>query len=75
MAAFAWVIGDDVFLHCLLEAAVQHHVYPPDCAVCQGEIGGFLPSPDPSLLLGMVIHLLNVQSGELPQLDAPDGWG
>ena len=46
---------------------------PPDGAVGQGEIGGLFPASDPPLLLGMIIHLLDVKGGELPQLDAPDG--
>ena len=46
---------------------------PAHIAVGEAQIGGFLKALDPTVGFGIVVHLLNVERGQLPKLDGSNG--
>lgn len=46
---------------------------PLHIAVGEGQAAGFLEPPDPTLGFCIVVHPLNLERGQLPQLDGSDG--
>ena len=46
---------------------------PPHIAVGEGQVAGFLEPPDPTLGFCIVVHPLNLERGQLPQLYGSDG--
>lgn len=72
-AVVTGIVRDDPFFHCLLQCAVEHHVDAPDEAVGECRVPLFFEPLYPPIGLGLVIHPLDMDGGELLDLHRTDG--
>lgn len=71
-AGHGGVVGDDALQHRLVETLAEHGVDAPDGADAETLVGHPLVLFHPALPPGVVVELLEVQGGELVQLDVAD---
>ena len=65
-------IGNEAFLHRLVEALAKHGVKAADGLVAEAQVFHALVTFDPALGLGLVVELLEIQCGELAEFDFAD---
>lgn len=72
-AVLAGIIWDEPLLYRLLQRRLQHRVDAPHEGVGQGFAILLRPALHPAVFLGLVVHPLDMDGRELPELDHTDG--
>ena len=72
-AVLAGVVWDEPLFHRLLQRRLQHRVDTPHEGVGQRFAVLLRPALHPAVFLGLVVHPLDMDGRELPELDRADG--
>ncbi len=72
LAASSGVVGDEPLLYRLVQALAEHDVKAADSFGAQAQVLHVVVTLDLALGLGLVIKFLDIQRGQLAELDFPD---